>query len=783
MERWRGSAFVRSGARWCGRLVSVAIVASVIVMPFRLGFFIEADTVWWRVYDGVIDLVFWIDILFNFRTTYLDDNMTHVTVTEMIIARYLKGWFLIDLVSTMPFHLFGSKSQRKRNMLWKLFRAFRLFKLVKVFNHEFKFLRSDYFEMHTSLVRCFKLMLTLLFLAHLFGCFWSYTAGEAMEMDPNDESTLSWWTNDHMNSAIFQQEDDWTGYSNLAQRYIASIYWAFTTMTTVGYGDIVPSNDTERVYATVIMVLGATVFGYVVGSVSAIANNQNSAIAKEAEVMQRVIFHMTELSLSTNLRESVKMTVNYILTRKSAFNEQSILENMPADLRRDCILSSHHDIIPHVAIFEGQSPTLIAHMITLMRPIFHAAGDIIYRPQDGADGIYFLLNGIAEQTSLHEVKLDNDPDGETVKELEVNKVLNVGSFFGHEGFLVPDGEQANLMIGARAFTSCSLYVLLERDIANVSIRHRYFGAQLRSALKDAILRLHAQKALMANVRSNTGLASSLLVAARAQQEASKDDKAKKAIVNSIDDLPRRIMARRRSTKIELAKLHRRDHARASHSGDAAGESNSGRSDVRSHPKAEVKESGDKEQEMEIMHSNSHSSLQSHEDTKVFTRTRVRVCASVCACVRKEWSSETGAPPTSTLSPPSPPSPPPPPPPPPPPRKPLNHRGYHRHHHHNHRHRQFIVQEPESDYHTSGYGFGFDERLEDDATPAAAPDQQIGEGLSAIHRSNLSGGGASNRLNRLAKSVSQDASEPTRPSGDLSPVRPPSGGGAKPNEER
>ena len=32
--------------------VGVLIVTSVIVMPFRLGFFIEADNIWWHVYDG-----------------------------------------------------------------------------------------------------------------------------------------------------------------------------------------------------------------------------------------------------------------------------------------------------------------------------------------------------------------------------------------------------------------------------------------------------------------------------------------------------------------------------------------------------------------------------------------------------------------------------------------------------------------------------------------------------------------------------------------------------------
>jgi hypothetical protein len=47
-----------------------------------------------------------------------------------------------------------------------------------------------------------------------------------------------------------------------------SVYWSLTTLTTVGYGDIVAKNDAERLYALCCMVIGAILFGYLMSTVA-----------------------------------------------------------------------------------------------------------------------------------------------------------------------------------------------------------------------------------------------------------------------------------------------------------------------------------------------------------------------------------------------------------------------------------------------------------------------------------------------------------------------------------
>ena len=44
-------------------------------------------------------------------------------------------------------------------------------------------------------------------------------------------------------------------------QYVSALFWAFTTFT-VGIGDIVATNDAERIYCVVVMTVGTMVFTY-----------------------------------------------------------------------------------------------------------------------------------------------------------------------------------------------------------------------------------------------------------------------------------------------------------------------------------------------------------------------------------------------------------------------------------------------------------------------------------------------------------------------------------------
>ena len=53
----------------------------------------------------LVDVTFIVDILINFRTTFINGQDEIVSHPGRIAVHYLSGWFLIDLVAAIPFDL------------------------------------------------------------------------------------------------------------------------------------------------------------------------------------------------------------------------------------------------------------------------------------------------------------------------------------------------------------------------------------------------------------------------------------------------------------------------------------------------------------------------------------------------------------------------------------------------------------------------------------------------------------------------------------------------------
>lgn len=73
--------------------------------------------------------------------------------------------------------------------------------------------------------------------------------------------------------------------------YLLSFYWAATTITTVGYGDISGTNDLERLFCTLVEIIGVIGFAYASSALTSIITNldqTNSELKHKIAIIDRI---------------------------------------------------------------------------------------------------------------------------------------------------------------------------------------------------------------------------------------------------------------------------------------------------------------------------------------------------------------------------------------------------------------------------------------------------------------------------------------------------------------
>ena len=83
-------------------VLGVLIIASVIEVPWRIALD-EPAIGGWVVWGIFIDIMFFLDIVANFRTGWINLDGEIVWDWRVIRNKYLAGWFLVDFLSTVPF--------------------------------------------------------------------------------------------------------------------------------------------------------------------------------------------------------------------------------------------------------------------------------------------------------------------------------------------------------------------------------------------------------------------------------------------------------------------------------------------------------------------------------------------------------------------------------------------------------------------------------------------------------------------------------------------------------
>lgn len=269
------------------------VIYSLIVIPVRVGFSQMKPSIGFIVFDAFIDGMFFMDMCLSFNTAYFDvRHECYIYSRPMIASHYLEFWFWVDLISTIPFDdlvsLFNGVQQHLEAI-----RAIRILRLGRLFKLHRLMKLSEYLEenmgISSSQINLAMLMLQIFFVAHVFACFW-HLLGQ-----PSDATARTWLSEGNFDTA------------SLVDQYIAALYFTIVTMLTVGYGDIHPTNPSERAYSIVMMLSGGVFFGALLSKVASVMEKRHPQARAFRENMDEVRAFMEEYDLPLSIKARAKV--------------------------------------------------------------------------------------------------------------------------------------------------------------------------------------------------------------------------------------------------------------------------------------------------------------------------------------------------------------------------------------------------------------------------------------------------------------------------------------------
>uniref|UniRef100_K7F6D0 Hyperpolarization activated cyclic nucleotide gated potassium and sodium channel 2 n=1 Tax=Pelodiscus sinensis TaxID=13735 RepID=K7F6D0_PELSI len=110
------------------------MVGNLIIIPVGITFFKEETTAPWIVFNVVSDTFFLMDLVLNFRTgIVIEDNTDIILDPERIKKKYLKTWFVVDFVSSIPVdYIFLIVEKGIDSEVYKTARALRIVRFTKI---------------------------------------------------------------------------------------------------------------------------------------------------------------------------------------------------------------------------------------------------------------------------------------------------------------------------------------------------------------------------------------------------------------------------------------------------------------------------------------------------------------------------------------------------------------------------------------------------------------------------------------------------------------------------
>lgn len=399
--------------------IVLMVVVTCCLVPFQLAFHQVVLPLGTVVVYG-IDVFFWLDILLNFFTTFRQGG-EKITDARQIARHYLHGCFAIDLLAVLPLDaLFLDQDLTLAGLpLVLVLRQIRLLRMVRLFvifnrwKHQ-AWGRADYLR----LAHFFVLFLLMM---HWIACIWYLIP-----------------------SLTGQGETSWLSKvpnADPVTLYIRALYWVVTTVVTVGYGDVVPVNNFEYVFAIAVMLVGAFMYAFIIGNIANLLRNLDAERSRYYRRVEAIGAYLDERPIPLRLKSQVRDYYDYLWVHHRGAQETTYFAELPPLFRLELLLFLTQDLLAKVPLFQLCPPQLRNALLLALHSYIYAPGIPIAETGVVGHELFFLSRGKA-------AILSEDRS-------EYFGTLEEGDYFGHLSLILGERRTA----GVQALTYCEVLIL------------------------------------------------------------------------------------------------------------------------------------------------------------------------------------------------------------------------------------------------------------------------------------------------------------------------------------
>lgn len=232
--------------------------------------------------------------------------------------------------------------------------------------------------------------------------------------------------------------------------YNKSFYWAVTTLTTVGYGDISPTNNLSRIFTMVVMVIGIASYGVIIGSVSSLMFNMDRYKEKKKEKLDELSTFFNHYKVPINIQREVYGFYGHLLEKNNKDIDNKVMADLPKALQAELKPYMKIKLIKDIPILKNSGMKCLKEIAEKLNQQFYSPGERVVNIGDIGKEMFIIAHG----------SVDIEVDGKILTS------LNAGQFFGEMALMEETPRTANVL----ANSYCDLYVFEKEDFKEITER-------------------------------------------------------------------------------------------------------------------------------------------------------------------------------------------------------------------------------------------------------------------------------------------------------------------------